>query len=247
MVAAIAVGIAAIGIDVVRGVVLPYCTDERVELVAGVAPAWVIVDEPVPPAFPGTELHPVLWAQTARSYLAAGDTAIASRLADELWAHAADGWLAYDFDWPDRGQEAPWYSALAQGEALGLFTELGMMDRADVVAGTFTAPIVRSDGWLIEYPGHPPVLNGAISAAYGLYVYWDATGEGQELLERSIKAIARDVHRFRHPGEVSAYTIDGRGQDPTYHPLVVRMLRSLAAISSMECLDRAAQDFASDA
>lgn len=247
MIGAIVIGLVLIGFDVARGYVEPYCGDgDRPHLVSGVTPAWVAAD-PEPPHFEGAALHPVLWAQTARGYLYAGDRAEAEHLADELWAHADGGWLAYDFDWPARHQVAPWYSALAQGEALGLFTELGQMDRARVMASTFTDRIIRDDGWLMEYPGDPPVLNGAISAVFSLYVYWDATGEGRPLLERSILAIARDVHRFRHPGEVSAYTLDGHGQDPFYHPKVVAMLHSLAELSGMDCIERAAEDFDSDA
>ncbi|MCC6619407.1 MAG: hypothetical protein IT341_10275 [Chloroflexi bacterium] len=238
-------------ISAIGGYVAPYCDgDERAQLVADVAldPMYATVDPDPEPWAEG--FHPGLLAHAAQARLLAG-RADARVMADELWAQNASGWFAYGFDWPSTNQVAPWYSAMDQGEALGLFAKLGMLDEAAAVYLTIRpgSPLVASDGWLLEYVYFPHVLNGAVFAVGGLYEYWQATGDAQvrAYTEHVIEVIARDVHRFRTPGGLSTYEIDGSRRYPEYHSLHVVQLRVLAKMSGMACLRRAADDFAADA
>lgn len=108
-------------------------------------------------------------------------------------------WFAYTFDFAVAGDAsvnmpAPWYSAMAQGGALSLFTRLWQttQDATWLTAATETMrslslppaeglPWVThvDDGgllWLEEYPRLPTsrserVLNGSIFAIYGVYDY----------------------------------------------------------------------------
>lgn len=251
LVTAIVVGLALIGWRVGSQYVAPYCDGGRAQLVAGVdlAPMYATVDRDPEPWAEG--FHPGLLAHGGRARLLDGRTDDARSMADELWAHGDEGWFAYTFDWPSTGQVAPWYSAMDQGEAVGLFARLGMMDEAAAAYRTIQpgSPLVADDGWLLEYVGFPPVLNGAIFAVGGIYDYGQATGDPgvKAYLEDVVTVIARDVHRFRNPGELSTYERDGSRQYANYHDLHVTQLRLLAEMSGMECLERAADDFDSDA
>ncbi len=233
----------------------PYCVGEHPLIAPNVdisRPAYA--DGPIDPSPEFTlggkaYFHPVLWAQTGLGLLQMGLVDDAKRLADELWDHQQDGWLPYEYDWPSAEQRAPWYSAMAQGEALRLFVELDQLDRAAVVFATLAdSRVVAEDGWLLEYPGYEPVLNGAIFAVFGIYRYWQATGDdaARDRLIDAIEPIARDIHRFRTPGGISSYERDGDNHNPIYHRIHVNQLYYLAQISRMACLERAAGDFDAD-
>lgn len=251
LIAANVIGLALIGVEWMSSNVAPYCTGEQPAIQRGVDAAAMYAGLDLdPPPWPDG-IHPGLLAHTGRALLHAGRTAEARDLADGLWAHGEDGWFAYTFDWPATDQVAPWYSAMDQGEAVGLFARLGMLDRAAETYATLQpgSTLVSDDGWLLEYPGFPPVLNGAIFAVFGLYDYWQATGDAdvKAHLEDVVSVIARDVHRFRNPGELSTYERDGSRPYADYHELHVTQLRLLAEMSGMACLERAADDFDDDA
>ena len=208
-----------------------------------VPPVWELYGVP--------HFHPVYWASTGHSLLEAGRREDALTVADDLWSHQDDGWFLYDFDWPDESQTAPWRSAMAQGLALGLFARLRQLDRAAIVYATLApgSPVVADDGWLLEYPGYSPVLNGAIFAIMGLYDYWEATGSEavRRRLIDAIAPIARDIGLFRNPGEVSSYERADLHRHANYHAIHISQLHMLARIAGMPCFDRVADDLASDA
>lgn len=119
---------------------------------------------------------------------------------------------------------APWYSMMAQGQALSLFTRLhqrtgeaGWRAAADATFASFLLPPVAGqpwgayvvDGllWLEEYP-HPKLVkgdrtyNGHMFSAYGLYDYWVLTRDANAklLLQGAITTYrdVRDLIRVRH-------------------------------------------------
>ena len=255
---AVSIGLVVVTVLAIRTYYVPdYCRGATPEPVAGLNtydPSFYRLELTASPSFTldgVSYFHPVHWAQTGLVLLANGRRADAVTVADQLWSHAQNGWFAYDFDWPPMAQVAPWYSAMAQGESLDLFASLGMWDRAHAVYATLapSSPVVAADGWLLEYPGHAPVLNGAIFAAFGLYDYWQATGNPdiQGRFEAAVKPIARDVGDFRNPGHLSSYERSDENRFADYHRLQTHELQVLSGLAGMPCLGAAAADYGRDA
>lgn len=150
--------------------------------------------------------HPVATAQAGLSASALGDWGAAAKAADALEGHSVleqsarlfPYAFAYEFD--DRRLEPPWYSGMAQGQALSLFAKLyehtgeGRYLRlaAETSAGLRRFEVVI-DGhrWANEYPIQPIniVLNGAIWAAWGWWDYWRITGRAFDAICGSLDAI----------------------------------------------------------
>ncbi len=86
---------------------------------------------------------------------------------------------AYNFNFdlhgnPDWQTKAPWYSAMAQGMLLSVFTRANNKLLAEgAFQGLLTLTTTDAEGnlWLKEYPQDPYVLNGHIYATIGLYEY----------------------------------------------------------------------------
>jgi hypothetical protein len=154
--------------------------------------------------------HPVAYAQYGISALLEYE-----RTGDELWLDRAlrhgerleqihverDGawWFPYSFRWTyyERSISAPWWSGMAQGQALSLFTRLAEEtgdDRwetaADRTWASFHQPYADDEPWSTlviddhlyfeEYAGDQLpllVLNGHAFALFGLYDYWRLTGD----------------------------------------------------------------------
>lgn len=193
------------------------------------------------------------------------ETAVRSRGAD---------YFAYPFDFALHGDEddvmeAPWFSAMAQGQALSVFARLHettgeqrWMDAADATFATFTNPRVADgpwtvfvdDGgylWLEEYPKDPPmrVLNGHVYAIYGLYDYAMATGDSDAaaVFDGAVSTVARYINDFRRPGAVSVYCLRVEYPSEKYHNIHVGQLRDLNVLSGDERFQRYANLLAADA
>ncbi|HEY6800319.1 MAG TPA: cell wall-binding repeat-containing protein [Agromyces sp.] len=160
---------------------------------------------------PGTRAdHPVAYAQYGISALIEYQ-----RTGEQLWLDRAERhgerliemrveragawWYPYTFPWTyyQRTLRAPWWSAMAQGQALSLFVHLAEAtgedrwdDAADKTWASFTQPHSSTEPWSTlviddhlyfeEYAGDQPpllVLNGQIFAMFGLYDYWRHTGD----------------------------------------------------------------------
>jgi hypothetical protein len=213
--------------------------------------------------FPGSDTswnHPVAQAQYAianlNSYRLTGSRAYltiaaanAQRLVDRA-VTVGDAWFfPYDFDFAlygDLSQElrAPWYSAMAEGQALSVFTRLWQVtgdakwrDAMDHTAASFQvepsadAPFVtRVDSdqhlWFEEYPRYPSshserVLNGHIFSIFGLYDYWSATGQPADvarLILGGISTVERTaLSAFRRPKRSSVYSLNHARPAGHYH------------------------------
>ena len=162
----------------------------------------------------------------------------AQRLIDRRVLSDGAWYYPYPFDfalhgYPSTVLRAPWFSAMAQGQALSLFTRLyqvtGAQKWRDAADATFTSfrnapvqglPSVVNLGpsnylWLEEYPRWPTsasdrTLNGHVFAMFGLYDYQRLTGDPVALdLWNGALANTRWYlpHGFRLPNYISHYCL----------------------------------------
>ena len=167
-------------------------------------------------------------------------------------------YLPYEFDFAMHGNRAdvirsPWYSAMAQGLALALFTKLHeatgkpehlatavALNRSLRHIGRGTAPWVAyiASGrylWLEEYAQRDPehTINGAIFAAFGLYEYWSATGDEGTLQELRgiLTTLKHELMLARNPGGPMDYCLKHGRAQVKYHHVVLSQLRSLTRLT----------------
>ena len=136
----------------------------------------------------------------------------------------------HDFDWDYREKlKAPWYSGLAQGQAISLlvraYAETGEQKYsncrspgisqpflADTASGGVTFEDAEKNIWFEEYLVSPPthILNGFIWAAWGVYDYFLSTGsrEAMGLFASAVKTMAENLHRY-DLGFWSRYELSG--------------------------------------
>jgi D-glucuronyl C5-epimerase C-terminus len=224
--------------------------------------------------------HPVQMAQMGlilvdnyrssgiRAYLDRA-VAIANRMRAEGVAARGGLYLPYRFPWvhgDDMG--LPWYSGMAQGQALSFYIRLyGLrgrqvdLDTARLLYHTMTITdrsrrpwVSYIDGsgylWYEEYPQATPdhVLNGFDFSIFGLYDYWLATRDTsvRTHLQAALTTVRAYVARYRVPGGISYYCLGHKVQMANYHALHIRQLRSLAAISSDPYFASMAETFFAD-
>jgi hypothetical protein len=162
----------------------------------------------------------------------------------------------HHFDWEYRQKlQAPWYSALAQGQAISLLVrahaETGKSKYmqvaslafrsflADVASGGVSFRDTEDNLWFEEYVISPPthILNGFIWAAWGVYDYFLATGsrEAMALFGAAVKTLVTNLHRY-DLGFWSRYELSGTFlpmiASPFYHRLHVTQLRITNKITS---------------
>lgn len=234
------------------------------------------------------EDHPVVYAQYGLTALIEYERTGAPMWLDRAVANAdrlidmrteSDGawWYAYPFDWTyvDRTLTAPWWSGMAQGQALSLFSRLAELqpdehwrEAADATWASFEVPRsddapwfrVIDDGylWFEEYAGDQPpllVLNGHLFAAFGLYDYFELTGDPQvaATFDAGATTILENLARFRVAGGVSYYCAQPdfcqteRWQDTKYHDIHIWQLETMERLSGSaefgDWADRLRSDF----
>jgi hypothetical protein len=219
----------------------------------------------------GTTLydHPVGQAQyglnNLESYLFTGDTFYLQRAqaqAQRLMARARNfngGWyISYPFNFdlhgiPSARVYAPWYSSMAQGQALSLFVRLydvtgqsQYRTAADGVFTTFLLPrgkaapwtvFVDASGylWLEEYAGPVPdrTYNGHMFAAWGIWDYWRLTKDdrARRLWDGALSTAGIYAQAFRTPLWVSKYCLAHRVLSASYHAAVIGEFATLYTMS----------------
>lgn len=232
--------------------------------------------------------HPVAQAQyglrSLNSYRLTGDqvfldraVANAQRLVDRRVESRGGWYFPYGFDFSvdddtTQTMKAPWYSAMAEGQALSLFVRLyqatGAAQWKQAADATFTAldsaPVpgepfvswVDSQGhlWLEEYPrpgvtDSERVLNGHLFAAYGVYDYWLLTGDARarKLFDGAVTTAHDTVlSRFRRPNWISTYSLRHGRSLGSYHPVHIALFRTLFQITGDGRFAKAANLFSSD-
>lgn len=219
--------------------------------------------------------HPVVYAQYGISALLEYH-----RTGDALWLKRAERqaerliemrtlrgeawWYAYPFDWTysDRTLHAPWWSAMAQGQALSLFVRLNDVDpqtRWDAaIEGTWksflqsrsssrqwSSVVINGHLYFEEYAGDQKplqVLNGQIFAMFGVYDYWRLTADAdaERLLRGSTATVLDMMPKIRKPGDVSYYCVQatfcqGRlWQNQKYHVIHSWQLDTLQTLTGVE-------------
>ncbi len=155
----------------------------------------------------------------------------------------------HDFEWEYRDTlKAPWYSGLAQGQAISLLVrahaETGnskYIEASDLAFESFLKSVdeggvifidEQKQPWIEEYIVHPPthILNGFIWAVWGVRDYYLATKrqDAQNLLKASVKTLRDNLQRY-DLGFWSLYEQSGTFlpmvASPFYHQLHIVQLR----------------------
>jgi heparosan-N-sulfate-glucuronate 5-epimerase len=158
---------------------------------------------------------------------------------------------AYPSDAPKYGLQAPWYSAMAQGQAASVLARAYLLTgdvRYASAAKAAVRPLTqRSHGLVIvtrfgvvleEYPSNPPslVLNGWIYGLWGLWDVWHVLGDqpAADLFATSVDALERALSAY-DTGRWSLYSLlPVRGGDlakPFYHRLHIDQLEVMARLT----------------
>jgi len=179
-----------------------------------------------------------------------------------------EGLLAFRFPMPHTFPlEAPWHSALAQGEAasllvrsaevLGRIDLLELADRAvtslldpesELVALTLEGPVLQ------EYPTTPPahVLNGWITSLWGLFDVAragraDVAGTAGAAFDTGVSTLAARVGRYRTPIGWSRYDLYPHPltnvASPFYHRLHIGHLRTLNELAPRDVFVEVADEW----
>jgi hypothetical protein len=187
--------------------------------------------------------------------------AIAEKLISISLSIKSSIFFPYSFDFPLHGYKedtmySPWYSGMAQGQALSLFMRLYELTQESYYLeaskkvlmsldlshhndkGYPWVSCVDQNGflWLEEYPRTPPArtLNGMIFAMFGLYDYYRITrdSKAEKLLRGAIKTIKENINKFRTPNGVSHYCLrHPRIKSMTYHKIHIKQLMMLYKIT----------------
>ena len=191
------------------------------------------------------------------------------RLCDWLMENSMerDGalWLPYGFEYPLFGMKVPWYSALAQAEAMTACARRWKhsndpiwLQRSQAFARSLQPPseltitmsinnmedpgFQRQDGlWFMEYPGDmaPYVLNGHAAVLLELHRTHQLTSDPKLtiLFERGFQGLTEALPRFDRKG-FSLYSAEGELAGRAYHQKHLTQLRQLLAIQSHPTLEQ---------
>lgn len=236
----------------------------------------VLYDHPVAQAQYGLHSLETYRVRHKRLYL---DKAVAQaqRLVDRRTVVGRAWFLSYPYVFPlhgraDEVQTPPWYSAMAQGQALSLFTRLYLTtgkrswrDAADATFASFLLPpsttspwVVHVDGarylWLDEFPhvltGTADLtFNGHNFATFGLYDYAVLTHdpEALRLLAGAETTTRHYAENIRVPGGISHYCFEHPAvRSGKYHLIHTSQLLQLYAMTGDPWFARAADEFRDD-
>jgi len=186
-----------------------------------------------------------------------------------------NGALYFPYDFPFAMHEQnneilspPWYSGMAQGEALAAFSRLYQItgDRsylvaADKVFQSFLNVRGKSQPWTVfadkagyywieEYPEEvsDQTLNGFIYGLFGVYDYYLLTKnpESLKVLEASLTTLKKYLPLYRNPGGISFYCLKHKRGSPTYHQVHIRQLNKLYQITGDSFFKQMADEFYAD-
>jgi len=137
------------------------------------------------------------------------------------------------------------YSALTQGEAISALVRAWketrkkkFIDCAHKAYDVLVMPVsrggvtfyLREGVFLEEFPVHEKntILNGWVSALFGIYDYSLVTGKGRvkRLFQRSMKTLKKHIHSYDN-GYWSLYDQRGNLSSPFYHELHISQLNAL--------------------
>ncbi|MFG2760988.1 D-glucuronyl C5-epimerase family protein [Streptomyces wuyuanensis] len=152
--------------------------------------------------------------------------------------------------------KAPWYSGMAQGEAISLFVQLAQLDGVTesertlymaAAHGAFSSLLRGDNGvpwcvnkdragylWIQEYPFKAAgtgdyTYNGMVFAMFGLWDYFQATGNelAAQLYDGACTTMARYFPLLRNARGLSYYCQTHRITTDSYHPHHIVLWRQL--------------------
>ncbi|GBQ03285.1 hypothetical protein SSP531S_47550 [Streptomyces spongiicola] len=198
---------------------------------------------------------------TRRALFLTRAKAQAKRLIDRRVEARGAWYFPYPFDYTHSthsgvSYKAPWYSGMAQGEAISLFIQLSQLEAVTDVerslyrqaADAAFASLLRGDDgtpwvvhknatgylWIQEYPGAQPAsgdytYNGMIFALFGLWDYYAATGHelALALYDGGATTMARYFPLLRNVRWHSYYCQTHRIPTPSYHQHHINLFRQL--------------------
>ncbi len=181
----------------------------------------------------------------------------------------------YFYFWLTDQFTPPWYSGMAQGRVVHLYSRLydvtghqRYLDQCSSIIMSFFwlrsshepwVSLIDENGyfWIEEYPTDTDspvfVLNGFAFALMGIYEYYIQSGNraAEILLRSGIRTIRDNVVLYRRPGQVSRYCLrpDANGEDIlawNYHAIHVRQLRWLHQVTGDPFFEQCADLFEAD-
>ncbi len=172
------------------------------------------------------------------------------------------GRIPYQWTYDVHDLYPPWYSAMAQGQAISVllraYQKTGVKSYLDAAVLAMrplritllnggTAWDTGTDLWLEEYPENPPshVLNGAIYAMFGLQDLVRVTGNAtaKSLLARATTTLKNNLYRYERNGAI-LYCLEGEEYAYGYERLHLLQLRNLALITGDKTFSSVAQRWA---
>lgn len=164
--------------------------------------------------------------------------------------------------------KAPWYSGMAQGEALTVLSRLFEITKeerykkyADQVFKSFLTfreadkiwiSEIDEKGyfWIDEYPSESncKALNGFMFAIFGLYDYWRVfeSKESLGLLNASLTTIKNYLDKYRNINSLSYYCLGHKKKSATYHKVHIGQLKMLYKITDDKFFQEMAKKFERD-
>lgn len=195
----------------------------------------------------------------------------AQRLVDIAEVNGEAMYFPYQFDMDlhnihGEHLEAPWYSGMAQGQALSAFVRLYKVTNeekyqewAHQVFASFkqlksqnhwVAMVDNHYYWIEEYPMEQPtkVLNGFIFAIYGLYDYYQLTKDNQVkiYLQASLTTVHDHLTQYRRKDDAGLYCLKHAHQSPHYHLVHIEQLQSLYQMTGVSYFLEMSQIFHHD-
>jgi hypothetical protein len=236
----------------------------------------VIYDHPVLQAQYGLIMYNSYLLTTNAEYLYWAE-AHAQHLLDVSVSSRGALFFPYPFVWqkaPAPGKDQinpPWYSGLAQGYSLSLFSHLYQTtgkqiykDAADKTFSSYKLPAIDAETpwvtevdsqgflWFEEYAKDPAnqqmVLDGHILATFGLYDYWLMTGDpdAKRLVEAGITSVRKNWDYFRTPGWVIRYSLKWEVWNKSYQTVILGLFQQLWTMTSEPFFARCADQLADD-
>jgi hypothetical protein len=181
-------------------------------------------------------------------------------------ATGASWWLPYRFNFAEYGLSAdtlhaPWYSGMAQGEVLELFSRLYLVTKAsqyrtDAIDtfDSFIEPLQAGQAWnahpwvdLVDSTSHfwieeyassrtsDDVINGSGFAVFGLIDYFKIVQDSRAhpLINEGLLTFLYGADHARNPGGVASYSLSLRSdRSAQYHLIVTAQLQDLATLTT---------------
>ncbi|MDR0592416.1 MAG: D-glucuronyl C5-epimerase family protein [Bifidobacteriaceae bacterium] len=221
--------------------------------------------------------HTQYWLTGQSLWLDLARASAAKTLAGKIESDGAY-YYPYRYEWksdaPHFDFQPPWYSGMAQGEALSVFTQMARefpdqpqwREAADRTFESFLQPVSADQPWMTdvvdgfvwfeEYVDPDPfqVLNGHIFALFGLYEYAQLTGDQRalDLFDGGATTALHAMETIRVPGETSLYCVElercveQKWQHGDYQKIHIAQLGMLEAMTGDPAFGRWAEALASD-